>query len=368
MGTTQVTLRWPKGEQATSILLTPGDKSYAVTPENIAEGAITITGLGSETSYTAKLMKDDKVRGTREFKTLVDLGGAIAVNPEDDFAAILAGAKDGDAFALYPGKYGASTKFVVKANVEIKAVRPANKPILSGYISIEDGASLLLKDVVLDGTNNESNQAIIFNTADVTYGVLVVDGCEIKNHDKGLTYLNKSSVVESITINNCIISNIVCNGGDFIDSRAGAIKVITLSKSTVYNSCAGRDFIRYDDKSADYPAISPVVNITECTLVGVSGGSSNRLLYIRFKRNSINFSKNLVVSTNGIFTNQASTGVPTFGGNNYFNAPNLFSSGAKANFYDDSATKEDPQFKDAAEGNFTVGNIKVTVGDPRWIP
>jgi len=368
LGATSVTLRWTAGQTATEIILTPGDIRHTVTADEIAAGAATITGLTSETEYTARLMNGTKTRGSRTFSTLVDLGGAIAVNPEDDFAALLAAANDGDAFALYPGTYGTSTKFVVNKNVEIKAVRPKDRPVLSGYVVIEDGASLLLKELIIDGTGNEANQAIIFNTADATYGALTVDGCEIKNHDKGLYYLNVKSQVESITINNCIIFNIVCNGGDFMDSRTGAVKTITLSNSTVYNSCAARDFIRYDNASANFPGISPVINVTNCTLNGVSNGTNRRLLYVRFAGNSINFTNNIVANTEGIFTNQASTGVPVFGRNNYFNAPNLLPGGATANFYDEGASKHDPQFKDAANGDFTVGNLDVTAGDPRWLP
>lgn len=364
---TQVTLRWPAGEVATEIVINPGDIRHTVTAAEIAAGVATITGLTSETKYTAKLMNGTKTRGTLEFETLLDLGGAIAVKPEDDFATMLSAASAGDIFALYPGTYGTSTKFVVKADVEIKAVRPNDKPIISGYFSIEDGASLLLKELVVDGTGNESNQAIIFSTAAATYGALTVEGCEIKNHEKGLYYLNVASSVESITFNNCLIYNIVCDGGDFMDSRVGAIKTLTLSNSTVYNSCAARDFIRYDNAASNFPGISPVINITNCTLDGVANTTSRRLLYIRFAGNSINFKNNIVTNTAGIFSNQASTAVPTFGGNNFFGAPNLFSGGATANFYDNSATNHNPQYKDAAAGDFTVNNIDVTVGDPRWL-
>lgn len=364
---TEVTLRWLAGAEVTEIVVTPGDIKYTLSSEEKADGVATITGLTGETKYTAKLMNGLKVRGTLEFTTTVDLGNAIPVNPGDDLETLLAEAQDGDAFAIFPGTYGASTKFVIKKNVEIKAVRPNDKPVISGYFTIEDGASLLLREIVLDGTDNEANQAIIFNTAGVEYGALTVEGCEIKNHDKGLFYLNVASSVEAITFNNCIISNIVCNGGDFMDSRLGAIKTLTLSNSTVYNSCAARDFIRYDDKSSDFPTISSVINITNNTLVGISNADSKRILYIRFKNNAINFTNNIVTNTLGTFSNQKNTAVPTFNKNNYYAAPGLFTGGSTTGlFFDDSATSYDPQFKNAADGDFTVGNLDVTAGDPRW--
>jgi len=365
---TEVTLNWQAGAEVTEIVITPGNIKHTITSAEKAAGRATVTGLTGETSYTATLMNGTKVRGVLEFMTTVDLGNAIPVYPEDDFAEMLATANAGDAFALFPGTYGTSTKFVIKSNVEIKAVRPSDKPILSGYISLEDGASLLLREIILDGAGNESNQAIIFATAGVNYGALNVEGCEIRNHDKGLFYLNVASVVESLTFNNCMIHNIECNGGDFMDSRAGAIKTWTLSNSTVYNSCKARDFIRYDDKSKDFPGVSPVINVTNNTLVGVCDGASRRLLYVRFAGNTINFTNNIVTNMAGIFSNQKNTAVPTFKQNNYFAAPGLLTGGSEtALFFDDGATRHDPQFEDAAKGNFTVNNLDVTVGDPRWL-
>jgi Fibronectin type III domain. len=365
---TQVTLHWAAGAEVTHILITPGDHRYNLSTSEIAAGTATISGLTGETAYKATLMNNDKIRGVLEFTTLVDLGGAIAVYPEDDFATLLAEAKDGDTFALFPGTYGNGAKLTVKASIGIKAVKPSDKPIIYANISIENGAALHLREIILDGTGAEANQALIFNTGDVTYGALLVEGCEIRNHDKGLYYLNVASIVESITIDNCIISNIVCNGGDFMDSRAGAIKTITLSNSTVYNSCAARDFIRYDDKASSFPGIAPVINVTNNTLVGVCNGAARRLLYVRFKGNVINFSNNIVTNMLGIFSNQSSTAVPNFNKNNYYEAPGLFSGGSEtALFFDNSATSRNPQFQDAANGDFTVNNIDVSAGDPRWL-
>ncbi len=362
-----VTFRWPEGQTATKITMSPGNIEYILTDVDIAAGVATINGLVGETTYTAKLMNGTKTRGTMSFTTGVDVGGAIEVRPEDDFVSMLSNAQPGDAFALHPGTYGSNTKFVVKASVEIKAVRPNNKPILQGNISIENGASLLLKEIVLDGsTITTANQAIIFATAGTTYGALNVQGCEIKNHAKGLFYLNVASLIESITFNNCLIYNIVCDGGDFMDSRAGAYRTLTLSNSTVYNSCAARDLIRYDNVAA-YAGTAPVINVTHCTLVGVAGGAANRIFYVRFVGNSINFNNNLVTNTLGLIANQAATAIPTFNNNNYFGAAALLT----GSFGDASATQLDPKYKDAANGDFTVTNEAVQdkrVGDPRWLP
>ena len=368
---TSVTLRWSPGKALTAIMLEPGGIQHTVTADEIAAGSATIEGLTAETSYTAILKNGTKTRGILEFMTLVDIGNAIAVHPEDDFISLLAAANDGDAFALFPGTYGSASKFSVNKSIEIKGVYPYNKPVLNGYISLEDGAALLLKDITLDGTGlADGNQSVVFNTAGVNYGDLRIDGCEIRNYVKGLYYLNVAAVVESITINNCLIYNIECSGGDFMDSRAGAIKTLTLSNTTVYNSVLARDLIRYDDKSSSFPGITSKIFVNHNTLYGVANGGK-RLLYVRFKGTEISFTNNIVAETTAIFSNQSSTAIPVFGNNNYFNAPGLFTGGSTSSLiFDDSASSENPGFVNATNGDFTVTNELLKAkgtGDPRWI-
>ena len=368
---TAVTLRWIPGRTLTSITLEPGGITHTVTTAEIAAGSATIEGLTGETTYTATLRNGQKVRGILEFMTLVDLGNAIPVYPEDDFISMLAVAGDGDAFALFPGTYGAGDMFVVNKSIEIKGVYPYDKPVLSGYISLEEGAGLLLKDVTLDGGALQG-QGIVFNTADVTYGDLRVENSEIRDFVKGVFYLNVASLVESITFHNNLIYNIQCDGGDFMDSRKGAYNSLTLTNNSIYNSAAGRDLIRYDDASSAFPGMTSTILVDHNTLHGVCNSSSKRLFYVRFKENKITFTNNIVAETAAIFTNQNNTDPsPTFGGNNFFNAPNLFSaSGSSSKFYDDSAGSEDPGFVDAANGDFTVTNELLKAketGDPRWV-
>ena len=78
---TTVTLRWPAGEAADLLTLNPGNITHTVTAAEVAAGAATVTGLSPETTYTATLSRQGKVRGKVEFTTAIDLGGAIAVNP-----------------------------------------------------------------------------------------------------------------------------------------------------------------------------------------------------------------------------------------------------------------------------------------------
>lgn len=379
LSATGVTLRWTAGETATEIVLNPGNIKHTVTASEIAAGAATIGGLTPETAYTAKLMNGTKTRGTINFTTLVDLGGAIAVTPEDDFVAMLEAAQDGDAFAFYPGTYtaplseGKVGKINIAKSIEIKAVRPSDRPILNGCITISDGASLSIRQFVLDGENTDGSQAFDFKTVS-NYGALIIDDCEVRNYSKGFYYVNVAATIDEITINNCLIHDIECSGGDMFDCRLGYIKAINITNSTIWNSCAARDFVRYDDASGNFAGAAPVITIDHCTLDGISNNSGRRLFYVRFKGNSIKFTNNMVSNMPDCgrgFSDNSATAEPSFSNNNYFNTANLVSltGEGKGKFYDTAGSTLNPSYKDAANGDFTLGNEDLSyklIGDPRW--
>lgn len=370
---TEATLHWTAGESANEIVITPGDMKHTVTAAEIAAGAATIKGLVGETTYTAKLMKGTKTRGTLTFTTLIDLGNAIKVEPTDDLAALITAATNGDVFALMPGTYAVETLDITKS-ISIKGARPNDKPILSGaLLSLNEGAGLNLKDLIFDGTGSkDGNQTIIYN-ADGNYDAFTMDACVIKNYTKGTMYVNTKCLIESMTITNCIYSNIECNGGDFIDFRNGIAKTFTYKYNTAYNSAAARDFFRMDDNgSTNFPSVKSVVTIENNTFYNVSNNSGKRILYIRLKgNNEIHFNKNILADTAGYYSNQTSTKIVEMVDNNYFNAPNFTASTVEKAINDKgNFTTLDPGFKDAANGDFTVSNETLkdnNIGDPRWL-
>ena len=154
------------------------------------------------------------------------------------------------------------------------------------------------------------------------------------------------------------------------DCRKGRIDALNFLQCTIYNSAASRDFIRMDDASA--LGGNPVITVDKCTIDGAANGGK-RLLYVRYVGNVINWTNNIVTNTGAVWSNQSKTAVPTFQNNVYFNCAklNIADVEGKTNMFADEAGKEaDPQYKDAANGDFTVGNESVSklgVGDPRWI-
>jgi hypothetical protein len=131
-------LTWKAGETATKIILTAGQSTleHVVTAEEIAAGEATVSGLIEDTDYTAKLMKDDKVRGSATFTTRIDLNAAntIVVHPEDDLVAAIQGAVSGSRIVLVASD--ASNEFLKSAgqtididkNISIRGYLKSNKP------------------------------------------------------------------------------------------------------------------------------------------------------------------------------------------------------------------------------------------------
>lgn len=378
-----VVMNWPAGEAATTIYVVAAETGDTVvkkqlSAEEIEAGKAIVEGLQPSTKYNVYLYNGAKKRGTRTFTTIADLNGATVVRPGDDFASMLKNAAAGSVFALMPGTYqipsedGEGTSAAnISADVEIKGIYPTDAPTIQGRFQINDGASVVIDNVVLDGsTNVTTDQAFNFKTDGATYGKLVVKNSEIKNYDKGVYYVNVACTIGELTFDKCLIHDIKCDGGDMFDCRKGRIDKLNLLESTIYNSAAGRDFIRMDDAST--LGGTPTITVNKCTIDGASNASGKRLLYVRYVGNVINWTNNIVSNTVAVWTNQSKTATPTFQNNVYFNCSklNVADVEGKTNMFADEAGKEaDPQYKDAANGNFTIGNEsvkKLGVGDPRW--
>ena len=350
---------------------------YNITAADIAAGAATITGLTPETEYTAVMARaNGKTRGKISFTTGVYLEETdILVKAGSNIAQAITDAPEGYRLIVEPGTYGIATdeaafggSVTVSKNLTIKGLRQNDHPVIQGRFKVE--ASLTIDQVTLDGKGTDGGQAFDFTAAN-TIDHFTVNNSEVANYTKGFYYVNKAAKINSLVINNCLISNIECDGGDMFDCRAGAILMLNITNNTIWNSCKGRDLVRYDDKSSNFAGVAPVITIDHNTIVGACNDAGKRILYVRFKGNSITFTNNIVTASAGNFSNQKNTAVPTFENNFYSGADGYVTEGANANalFVDKSGTIADPQFKDAANGDFTVGNDNVKdkkAGDPRW--
>ena len=384
-----VTLSWEveEGFDVTTIVI--GSITHQITAEEKAASKATISGLEPETTYTAYLYFNGKQCGNRSFTTIADLAGATLVHEGDDLKAIIEEAEEGATIAVYGGTYelnvndeGYAGAVKVSKTISIKGIYPTDQPIIKGRFELHEGAGLTLSQVVIDGSNNATTDQIFnYKTADANYGALLVENCEIFGiaQCKGILYGNVTATIESITFNKCIIHDIECEGGDFFDIRKSYAKTVTFTNSTIYNCALKRDFIRYDDASGSYSGAAPKILVDHCTINNVITDASNkRLLYVRFVGNEITWTNNIVSNTKAIYTNQSKTATPTYSNNYYFNCQdaNIFEAGDPGaetpTFWKgdvNGKNGDDPKYKDAANGDFTLGNesvAKLKVGDPRW--
>jgi hypothetical protein len=373
---TGVTLRWPAGEMATTIVLEPGNIVRPVSTDEVAAGVAEITDLLSETEYTAQLLNEEKVRGTISFTTLVDLSHVIVVNPEDDLKAVIEAGEEGNVFALMPGSYIFPGNIYVDHTIEVVGAVPVDRPILYGVnFRMRNGAGLRLKDLILDGaTAPDGNQTVVYDEVldpGGIYGDLIFEDCLIRNYVKGVTYVNIAVLIESVTYSGNIFQDIETAGGDFIDFRNGMTRKFEFYHNTVYNSALGRDIFRMDaGGSTNFPDEHSVLTIRNNTFYNIVSVDNRRILYIRLASHEISVIDNIFAETLANYSNQSATTVVEMTGNNYHNAPNLYNTEFTVH---DAAnyTTLNPGFADPANGNFTVSNddlILFRIGDPRWLP
>ncbi len=377
---TEATLRWPAGSEVTHITLNPGNIEHTITTDEKAAGVALVTGLNTNTLYTARLYNNTKPKGFKQFTTL-NADGTV-IGPATDLAEAIAAASSGDVLLLLPGDYtvNAGATLALNKSITIKGMYPYDRPNLNVKFEISGGVdNIEIADVELDG-GGTLNDVFRYTTA-AHYGTLKITDCSISNYSRSLLAGNVNGRVTSVIIDNVVGTNILTSGGDFIDFRNTHVLDLKLTNSTFNNCSPARDFIRMDNTGDDIDgSYTATVLVDQCTIIGASHPSS-RLLYIRFNNHAVTFSKNIVANTTGYFINHGGQGgstihTPNYAGNNYYEAPWLYQPPASppANFrYDQSGTHTtlDPGFADAANGNFTISNqtlIDNQIGDPRWRP
>jgi hypothetical protein len=372
---TEATLRWTANADVTHFIIIPGNVERTITAEEKTAGVATITGLTGSTPYSVQLKNGTKNRGVAMFETLIDLGGATRVDPENDLAAVIAAADPGATLVLFPGDYTVNNgaTIVIDKSITIKGYLPYDKPKLHVSFNLQNGAGTVeLIDLDMSGNSGVLARAFNLNSAGAEHTLLSLSGCNIHDFGIQLIYGNVAAKLLTFSVNNCTVSDFVAGGGDFIDFRLAYVGNVTITNSTFDNVVPGRDFIRID-AAAGYTGtgLTTTVLVDHCTLYGVSN-TQDRILYVRFNANVLTVRNTLIAATDGYYTNQAATTQPTCNNNNYFNAIGFFTPAYVTNAKVDVSgnhTTLDPGFTDAAAGNFTITNqtlIDNAVGDPRW--
>lgn len=388
IGKESVTLDWPAASEVTHLIINPGSNEVKrnLTTQEIADGSATVTGLDFETTYIIKMFNGDnpKQRGRVEFTTLPE---GETLTPEDDLNEKISNANEGDVFLLQGGHYNVyQGQIIINKSIKLKGLSSENRAIVNAQFVISDGAALTefygieMNGAYTDDTGDQLlDHAFQFSGDAVDFGDVIVDGCYIHNYNKSLISGSSGAfTVASIMVNNCIVTDVFNNGGDFIDFRKSFPAHIEVSNST-FSNCATvstRDFFRLDGagkgNTYDDGAHTPNIVVKNNTFYNVqnSESSTKRFWYVRWENSDevLVSENNLFVETGAaVYSNQSSTNMGTFSNNNYHNAAGFMD--ASVSVYDGSGTSLDPGFSDAANNDFTLSNqtlIDRQVGDPRW--
>ena len=380
----QVTLRWVPNSSVTELVLKHSDDSKSVkhtlTADEKTNGIAVIEGLTSLTSYTANLYNGSSRRGLRIIKTGIDLSDGIEVNPADNLATIIANAPSDATLILTPGDYTSQVATLLLTKpITIRGYRDFAKPVLKVTFNIAPASgNINLIDLDLVGASGNKVDVIRY-TASGVYGKLLVSGCTIHDYDR--TFIgagsNINANIPSIIVENSVFTKVGTAGtGSFIDFRAAFADEIILKQSTFDNCVAGGSaFIREDNVTDPliFGTVTSDITVENCTFYGVTNtvaASGSQIFYVRFSKNTTTVRNSLFAETIARFANQSTTETPKFTKNNYYNTPNLNAAPVGPLKTDVSGTTFDPQFVNAAAGDFTVKNqalIDNNIGDPRWI-
>ncbi|MBX2945113.1 MAG: DUF5123 domain-containing protein [Cyclobacteriaceae bacterium] len=377
---TEATLRWTSNSQVTNFIINPGNVQRDITPAEKEAGIATITGLTGETSYTVLLKNGTKTRGTKAFVTLIDLGGALAIHPEDDIRAKLDEAEPGTSFVIFPGQYNLGSYALTKS-VKLSGYLPFNKPVIYGQFTNNTiVATVEFKDIVFrgDGDATVLGQFFIAQAgSDIT--TLSIQDCEISHYQNTLIASTNTSASAgkfgSIIIKGSYVHDILpATGGDGLDFRGGTVGSLSVENSTFAN--AFRSFLRMQVASN-----TSFKNSTFYKICIGTNDSNNTGLFRANVGGTIEVRNCLFVETGredaataangGVWTRNATSmaATPTYANNNIHSCYNILG-GLYTTPAQISATELNPGFVNAAAGNFTVTNqtlIDNQVGDPRWL-
>ncbi|MGQ1947922.1 DUF4957 domain-containing protein [Geofilum sp. OHC36d9] len=371
IGTFDVTVSWPEGEEADYFWVMPGEIKRPISDDEIAAGELTISGLTAETDYTVTMYRGDSKRGVLNFETWIDLSSAIVVQPGDDVATIIGNAEAGSKIAFEPGVYDVAGNIEINNSVGLFSASSTEKPVINGAVfRMKSGAGLRLRELILNGSTSDGNQVIVYddNDPDNIYPAVSIEDCEISDYVKGVFYVSKVALIESVSITGTTYANVECVGGDFIDFRQGMTRQFTFRNNTVYNCALARDCFRMDaGGSSNFPEENSELFIENNTFYNVSN-DGKRILYIRLASHAIHINKNIFAETGAYYSNQSATTVVEMDANNYFNAEGFYSE----NTVTDTGkyTTVDPGFADAENGDFTISNedlIYYQIGSLNWI-
>lgn len=380
-----VTLNWPAASAVTSVKVMPGDITKVLTTAEIAAGQVTIAGLSPLTTYTATILNNTAVRGTKNFTTLPNLptgADVVYVTATDDLAAKIQAATASTRFVVLQGtKYNSDVTVILPAGLDISIIGEAGpvKPIISfSLITLPSiGGKLHFENVDITGYANgdattTKRQYLINQSLASTMEQVSFENCTIRNLVNTPLRLQGSSsiTINKVIVNKCNIEDISNNGSNgayaFINTNVATGKVnnITITNSTFSN--IGYGLILHNLA----PSVS--VAVENNTFYNIVGDGRYLIDYnAQVVSSSYSFKNNLIAKS----YSPANTARGIRGGttatleNNYQASDVTFANNAIPGISAYSGTSA-TLFTAPATGNFKIKDDtfagKSSAGDPRW--
>jgi len=307
--------------------------------------------------------------------TVIDINTGTA----DALRVALNSAASGDTIVMAKGLYAESNSNYIAFNgkeVTVMAAVGADVILQPRVpIVIKGGGKAILKNIAIDAshlTELGSYEHVIY-TPDAADNRLEMDGCELYGYtlNNSAIYCSAGNKLAAVTINNCYIHNTM-KSVLFVENTTDAINV-QVTNSTFANISTNTS--SYWAGIIDLRAASSQLLVDHCTFYNVipmntdyscvskitlaNGAASNCIFMLPTATDGIRAMRG-VVATNCITYNYIKDG-----------GTGIHSSVTKNN-----CVQVDPQFVDAANGNYTLRanspamtmNDGQPIGDPRWIP
>ena len=277
----------------------------------------------------------------------------------------------------------------------------------TGKVSIKTGTLFTMKYVDVDASQSDNPVIALSDTPDESIkaatgkgdyynilGALTLNGCNITGVKSNLVYdSNVKYCLESLVITNCVVkltSSAATNisGNAIVYFKAGYANTLSVSNSTMWNAgdADAKYFVQYNNSGrADRAGYDKqYVTFQNSTFYNIAkaGQWANYSGFNGQKYSVFTVTNNIFVNCGnkqvarrimgGRGTSNYPDGQVSFGNNTYMFDGEFESVGGIVDPYDMSGTaiEEDPGFKDAANGDFTVSGaaqLSKKTGDPRWL-
>ena len=380
-----VVIEWEVPNAVTHFMFGPrGNQTrHEISSEEKASGSKTFASLEASTEYVVDIYNgntEDDIRGSRTFVTPDPLpdGDIYILQAGDDLQAVIA-AQTKDITIVFPknSSFELLTNANIPGNINLTfwgqgAVKP-QMVVNANLVLPTTGKTVTFENLdVMAGTKSDNTfYEYVFNqSAATTMDAIVFKNCIIRDFKNSpLRMQSATPNIGTLTIDNCIVSNIGDNGANgtyaFIHVQSGKIDNIRVTNSTI--SKIGYGFILHNNGN------SSSLTIQGCTFYNIIG---NGRYFIDYNTFSIS---NTFDIRNNIFAKTLSSAETARGARNAGVSPNVLNSYRTSDYVlsnnvisgvTDYTKSSDDLFVNPAEGNFTIKDQsfagKADAGDPRW--